>query len=66
MSSLVYDYKSIAAHMKGELAPKPHWPDINNECCMIIHTMHTLTDEQVRRVKQEWENAPLGVLRVLR
>ena len=47
MSALVYDYKSIAAHMKGELAPKKSWPGVS--------VVHDLTDEQVRMLREEWE-----------
>lgn len=37
MSALVYDYKSIAAHMKGELAPKPDQLCENHERSLTVH-----------------------------
>lgn len=48
MSALVYDYKSIAAHMKGELASRPG----------VLH----LSDEQVSRLREEWEKGKNGSL----
>lgn len=51
MSALVYDYRSIAAHMKGELAPAER--EDNYERALIIHK-HSLTDEQVSRLQEEW------------
>ena len=58
MAALVYDYVSIASHMKGELAPIRRWTKPT-----VIELK--LDDEQVFRFKEEWEKGKNGNLRAI-
>lgn len=58
MIALVYDYVSIASHMKGELAPHRSETCHDNVRALVIRTVHP---EQPRRLMlPDHEKPPLG------
>ena len=57
MTALVYDYKSIAAHMKGGVAFYTNPTVVRFKKAPqagVIHAMDPLSDELIRRLKYEW------------